>query len=123
VRKKSLIVAFILATFFGPLGLIYASIPGGIVLTNLAIMLGMVTTFALGSLLVLPFSALWALISTVRYNRFVEKAKRRVADLCAEIKEIKSTLRTPSSPTGGPAEVKRSLKEQAAELRRQLRSS
>ena len=48
MRKKSIVLAVILGTFFGPLGLIYSTVPGAMVLIPLAITLGVLTPFALG---------------------------------------------------------------------------
>ena len=72
MRKKSIVLAVILGTFFGPLGLIYSTVTGAVVLIPLAIILGVLTPFALGALLVLPVSFVWAIVGTVRHNRFVE---------------------------------------------------
>ena len=40
MRKKSMVLAIILGTFFGPLGLIYSTVTGAVVLIPVAIMLG-----------------------------------------------------------------------------------
>lgn len=59
---KSMLAAFLLAFFFGPLGLLYASVAGGLVLIVLAFVIVPITG-GLGALIVWPASVVWALVS------------------------------------------------------------
>ena len=65
--EKSAALAFALTLFFGPLGLLYASPAGGLILFLVAIPLCAIT-FGLGIGLVWPISMAWALIATAAYN-------------------------------------------------------
>ena len=65
--RKSVIVAFILAAIFGPLGLFYSSVVGGIVMLVLSGG-GALVTFGLALLVSWPVCALWAVIATLRHN-------------------------------------------------------
>ena len=81
--KKSMIVAFLLTIFLGPLGSLYATIIGGIITTSpLLIILFYLNdiTLAIGSTIVyLPFawviSIIWGMIVVSIYNKRVEKAQ------------------------------------------------
>ncbi len=65
--RKSVVLAFILAALFGPFGLFYSSVLGGIVMLVLS-GAGAVLTFGLALLVSWPVCALWAVIATLRYN-------------------------------------------------------
>ena len=90
MRKKSIVLAVILGTFFGPLGLIYSTVTGAVVLIPLAIVLGVLTPFVLGAgaLLVLPVSFVWAIVGTVRNNRFVEQENRHRSAIESEVADL-----------------------------------
>lgn len=60
-------MAFILAALFGPLGLFYSSVLGGIVMLILSGG-GAVMTLGLALLVSWPVCALWAVIATLRHN-------------------------------------------------------
>lgn len=72
-QEKSVIAAFLLAFFFGPLGLLYATIGGGIVMIIVAFIVGIVT-FGFGALITWPIAVIWAVIAAMR-----SKAKPTVA--------------------------------------------
>ncbi len=66
--RKSLAVAVILAVFFGPLGLLYASITGGLILLGADLVALVVTfvTFGIGSVLfplIWIASIIWAILA------------------------------------------------------------
>jgi putative Ca2+/H+ antiporter (TMEM165/GDT1 family) len=122
MQRKSIVLAVILATFFGPLGLIYASVVGAVLLTTAAAILGLLTPFAIGSLFVLPFSAIWSIIAVLRHNKRARREgkrirtlENRVAELSEETQELQTLVPAISSPSGNE---RLSLKEQAEKLRR-----
>lgn len=63
--SRSPVLAFILALFFGPLGMLYATVPGAIVMffVHLA---ALVLTAGLGLLLTVPAGAVWAAVAASR---------------------------------------------------------
>lgn len=67
LNRKSAGVAFLLSFLFGPLGLFYASVTGGLVMLALSIIIGIIT---LGFGLVLTWigSIVWAMIAVNKYN-------------------------------------------------------
>lgn len=62
--EKSVTAAFFLTFLFGPLGLLYASIAGGIIMIILA-MIVIPLTLGLGFLLIWPASMIWAVIAAM----------------------------------------------------------
>ena len=114
MRKKSIVLAVILGTFFGPLGLIYSTVTGAVVLIPLAIILGVLTPFALGALLVLPVSFVWAIVGTVRHNRFVEQENRHRSAIESKVADLREQVQKLSA--SGPKPL--SLREQAKQIRR-----
>jgi hypothetical protein len=69
-RQKSVGVALLLAFFFGPLGLLYASVIGGIVMLCLGLVIGIVT-FGFGLIFVWIASVIWAVVAVNMYNKKV----------------------------------------------------
>ncbi len=72
---KNMILALLLAALFGPLGLLYATIPGGLIMLCVFIILFvLITIFTLGLGFLLPFfiisptCVLWAYMATEKYN-------------------------------------------------------
>lgn len=81
---KSVAIAILLTFTFGPVGLFYASITGGLVMTFTPIFwllfgwsLGLLTICALTFWLI---SMIWAVISVSSYNREIEEDARRQYD-------------------------------------------
>jgi hypothetical protein len=66
-KAKSVGVAFLLAFFFGPLGLLYASVTGGIVMFVLAIPIGIFTA-GIGFFFINPICSIWAVIAANQAN-------------------------------------------------------
>ncbi len=58
--KKSRGTALLLVLFFGPLGLLYSSVIGGILMIVIAFVLGLFT-FGIGAFLTWPVCILWVL--------------------------------------------------------------
>jgi hypothetical protein len=66
-KAKSVGTAFILAFFFGPLGLLYASVTGGVIMFILAIPALIFTAF-LGIFFINPICSIWAVIAANQAN-------------------------------------------------------
>lgn len=76
VQEKSLLVAFLLALVFGPLGMLYSTIAGGIIMIGVYLLLiGLsVVTFGMAApLLALAWIAciVWAMLAAHSRNRTV----------------------------------------------------
>ena len=74
-NQKSMLVAFLLAFFFGPLGLLYSSVAGGIVLILIGIPVG-IFTLGFGLIFVWIASIIWALIATSGSNNEMQSGAR-----------------------------------------------
>lgn len=73
-KQKSVGAAFILAFFFGPLGLLYASVVGGIVMFFVSLLVGIVT-FGFGLFFPWVACVIWAVVAANSANRkFLEQA-------------------------------------------------
>jgi len=62
VKDKSVGAALVLTFLFGPLGLLYASVLGGILLLVLSVVV-FVLTFGLGLIVIWPVSMIWGAIA------------------------------------------------------------
>jgi hypothetical protein len=69
---KSLWLAIVLATLFGPFGLFYATVPGAVLMLIAAIFLAMFT-FGIGVFLVWPVSIVWATAAVISHNKKVRR--------------------------------------------------
>lgn len=69
-RQKSLGLAFLLAFFFGPLGLLYASVTGGIVMLILGVIIALIT-FGVGLIFVWIGSVIWAVVAVNNANKSI----------------------------------------------------
>lgn len=65
---KNVGVAIILTILFGPLGLFYATVRGGVWMTILSLIIGAIT-LGLGLLITWPASIVWGVIATNNYNK------------------------------------------------------
>lgn len=63
-QEKSVVAAFLLTFLFGPLGLLYATITGGIIMIIAALILGAVT-LGFGVLITWPAAMIWAVIAAL----------------------------------------------------------
>ena len=68
VAGKSMAMAIVLAIIFGPLGMLYATVAGGIVMIFISI-LAAVFTLGFGLFLTWPVCVVWAAIATNAYNK------------------------------------------------------
>ena len=72
-QKKSMGVALILTILFGPLGLLYATVPGGLVLLLLTFVIG-IATLGVGFLFGWIVSIIWAVIAVNSHNEKIMRA-------------------------------------------------
>ena len=66
--RKSMGVALLLEFFFGPVGLLYASALGGVVMFVLSVIVG-VLTLGFGALLMWPICMIWVAIAVNSHNK------------------------------------------------------
>jgi len=64
---KSMGVATLLAFFFGPLGLLYATVKGGLIMMAVGLLIGVITV-GLGLILIWPVCVVWAAMATKNHN-------------------------------------------------------
>lgn len=67
MNNKSVGVSLILTFFFGPLGLLYSSIAGGLIMLVVSVILGIFTA-GFSIILTTPICMIWGAISTKNYN-------------------------------------------------------
>lgn len=72
--KKSLVASILLTLFFGPLGLIYSSVSGGIIMIIVSILLS-IFTLGLGLLVSFPISIIWGILATNAHNAKISNPK------------------------------------------------
>ncbi len=65
---KNMGVSIILTVLFGPLGMLYSTIVGGIVMGILSLIVGIFTA-GIGLIITWPICIIWAAISTSNYNK------------------------------------------------------
>ncbi len=66
-QQKSMAAALILTFLFGPLGLFYASVTGGVVMLIITLVIA-IPTFGFGWWLTMPACMIWGAIATNQYN-------------------------------------------------------
>lgn len=67
VREKSMLVALLLTFFFGPLGMLYSTIPGAIVTFILNLVIG-IPTAGLALFLLWPIQMVWTYMAVKNHN-------------------------------------------------------
>lgn len=87
--KKSMILGLILTFFFGPLGMLYSTIAGGVIMFILTPLVG-ILTFGLGLLIMWPVQLIWTGISISMHNK-------KCGD--TTVTTTSSSTFTPESPT------------------------
>jgi len=65
---KSVGIAVLLALFLGPLGMLYSTIKGAIIMFFVCL-IGSFITFGFGLVILLPICAVWAYMATNSYNK------------------------------------------------------
>ncbi len=79
---KSLGLALLLTIFFGPLGMFYVTIPGGIVMTIVAFFFFLIALITAGiGVILFPFfiwlpCIIWTIIATKKYNQKLLEGKK-----------------------------------------------
>jgi hypothetical protein len=68
VNQKSVGVSILLTFLFGPIGMLYSTVIGAIIMFILSIFIG-VATFGIGILITWPICVIWGVISTNSYNK------------------------------------------------------
>jgi hypothetical protein len=67
IPPKSMAASLLLTFFFGPFGLFYASVTGGIVML-IATFVGAALTFGVSLFVTWPICMIWAAVATTNYN-------------------------------------------------------
>lgn len=67
-KSKSVIVAFILAFIFGPLGMLYVTTSGAIIMMVVSLAVGVIT-FGFGLVVTWPICVIWACIAASNQNK------------------------------------------------------
>ena len=70
VAGKSMAVAILLALFFGPLGMLYSTVMGGVVMIVISILVG-IFTLGFGLFITWPICVIWAAVATNSHNKKV----------------------------------------------------
>lgn len=65
---KSVGVSIILTFFFGPLGLLYSSVVGGLVMLAVSVVVG-VLTLGIGLIVTHPICIIWGAVAASNYNK------------------------------------------------------
>lgn len=65
---KSVGLAFILSALFGPIGMFYSTVIGGIVMLIVDLVVGFLT-FGLGLIITVPIGVIWATMAAYSYNK------------------------------------------------------
>lgn len=71
-KQKSAAIAILLTIFFGPLGLLYSSVIGGVVMIILGLVIGLIT-FGIGLVVVWVGSIIWAAVAVAMINKKQDK--------------------------------------------------
>ena len=64
---KSIVVSLLLTFFFGPLGMLYSTVIGAIVMLIISVIVGIVT-FGIGLVFTQPICMIWGAIAVNSYN-------------------------------------------------------
>ena len=65
---KSMAVAILLALFFGPLGMLYSTVMGGVIMIVISLVVG-IFTLGFGLFITWPICVIWAAVATNSYNK------------------------------------------------------
>jgi hypothetical protein len=76
VSTKSVGLAVLLAVLFGPLGLLYSTVSGAIVMFLVNLLIGLFT-FGIGLVFTWPLCGVWAYFATKSYNRALMAGERQ----------------------------------------------
>jgi uncharacterized membrane protein YdbT with pleckstrin-like domain len=73
---KSVALSFILAFFFGPLGMLYSTVAGGLIMLMVSILVGCLTLGS-GLLITWPICIIWAMVAASSYNQNLLRGHRQ----------------------------------------------
>jgi hypothetical protein len=73
---KSMGVAIILTVLFGPLGMLYSTILGGIIMGIVSLVVGILTV-GLGLVVTWPICIIWAAVATSSFNKKLLQGQRK----------------------------------------------
>lgn len=65
---KNMGVSILLTVLFGPLGMLYSTIPGAIIMAIISVILGVVT-LGIGLLITWPVCIIWGAVATSSHNK------------------------------------------------------
>ena len=68
ISTKSMGIAILLTVLFGPLGMLYSTIWGAIIMIVLSAIVGIVT-FGFGLIITWPICIIWTAVATNSYNK------------------------------------------------------
>ncbi|MEW7401323.1 hypothetical protein AB2S31_13830 [Elizabethkingia anophelis] len=75
-NQKSVGLAFILTFFFGPLGMLYSTVAGGIIMFILSIIIAIVT-FGFGLFIKWPVCIIWGTLAASQSNAQIQRINTR----------------------------------------------
>jgi hypothetical protein len=61
-------ISILLTVLFGPLGMLYSTIPGAIIMAVISVILGVIT-LGIGLLITWPICIIWGAVATSSYNK------------------------------------------------------
>lgn len=73
---KSVGVAIILTVLFGPLGMFYSTVWGGIIMSILTLIVGIVTV-GLGLIVIWPIVVIWGAVAANSYNKKLASGEKQ----------------------------------------------
>jgi hypothetical protein len=76
VPTKSMGVSIILTVLFGPLGMFYSTIAGGIIMTIISLFVFLITA-GIGLFLTWPICVIWGAVATSSYNNRLLAGEQR----------------------------------------------
>lgn len=94
--QKSVAGAVLLALFFGPIGMVYSTVPGALVMFVVSLIV-VIPTLGLGLLVTLPAGALWAGIAASNHNKGLGTvSSQAVAPVPAPAQPVAQTASSPA---------------------------
>jgi hypothetical protein len=98
---KSVVGAALLAFLFGPLGMIYATIPGAVVMFFISIII-VIPTLGLGLLITIPIGTLWAALAANSHNKQLSAVSAQMIATGQVASPPAPNPAPPAAPPAGP---------------------
>ena len=73
---KSMGISIMLTVLFGPLGMLYSTIWGGVIMLVISAVVGVVT-LGFGLIITWPIGVIWAAVATSSYNKKLLEGQRK----------------------------------------------